>query len=644
MGNNFYDYALSLSPKLFHPYSKGHINDLSGGSHNGTLVNNPQWERANRRLGLRFDNTEYLTVPSHADLALTSGTILVFGRMCNNSHKNQTQRIVYHGHYGLFFYAPVVGGSTRLYANGNISSMLAVDPDNARCVAVTFPGAGSAPKFYINGTYAGDGNNAQTLSGTAGTLYIGGQGSHPARGVVNDVLIYNSPITDTQISTLYQLWTYGSCCGITKYFYMDVANDRELDTGCVMNMIPVQQDGSIVFPDASGSGNDGTPDGGYITKGLYGTCIEFPGSDATKNEIDCGGDSSLAFTGSYSLEMAFELTQTGSQQRLFCRQSGVPEGYVLEVTAGDFLSLDHDGNTVTGNVALHANCFYHVVSTYDSSDDSVVIYLNGEVYKSDTMAGGAATDSGGNLKLGLDVSADQYPFGGRIHYAKAFDGSVLSATEVARRFRLASRKMMYYDSLCGYPVSTGNIAAGNDLGPFTIIAGTHKFSWDGTDKWLECVTAGDLSANMSEAYGTWQFSVYKGNTANDLKVGFIQQTTDLATSGGYVLTLDSTEAILLDCTGVGNVMTTAAAYISNTTKYTFRITRTHEGVFTAYVIGGAFTTWTQVVVTGGSNPGTENTVQSGGFINLDLDAGDKVSNFSVWAGILSPSDMPEESR
>lgn len=160
-------------------------------------------------------------------------------------------------------------------------------------------------------------------------------------------------------------------------------------------------------------------------------------------------------------------------------------------------------------------------------------------------------------------------------------------------------------------------------------------------KTLVCSTAGlvtlDLTALTAGSgnltgFGEWQFWIYKGGSSNAIDLTFIASLKGLSTIAsqqGYGLNINAAELLYfyrVNNTSFATVTLTSAAYIVDSTWYRYRITRDVLGVFTTYIKGGAFTDETLVVSAGGgSNPSAaDRNYFAANFLNLDMDAGDKM--------------------
>lgn len=149
-------------------------------------------------------------------------------------------------------------------------------------------------------------------------------------------------------------------------------------------------------------------------------------------------------------------------------------------------------------------------------------------------------------------------------------------------------------------------------------------------KYIECTTAGIVSSQSKEAYGTWEFDVYKGNTNNKIDYLFILDGIGVSQAqNGYYLSLLADESIALVRSNLGSInslFSTIPAYIENLTWYRIKIDRTVEGKFYVFIKGGAFgSVYTVIDVSGGTgtNPVTDDTYTTSEYFVSDMDSGDR---------------------
>jgi hypothetical protein len=104
-------------------------------------------------------------------------------------------------------------------------------------------------------------------------------------------------------------------------------------------------------------------------------------------------------------------------------------------------------------------------------------------------------------------------------------------------------------------------------------------------KYLQCTVAGTLAIQSKQAYGVWEFDMYKGADGNNVYFTFIDDRVTMAyeTFQGYYIQIDTNETIILRRMSVGSAsyLTVAApSYIAINTWYRLKVERLQsEGVF-----------------------------------------------------------------
>lgn len=194
--------------------------------------------------------------------------------------------------------------------------------------------------------------------------------------------------------------------------------------------------------------------------------------------------------------------------------------------------------------------------------------------------------------------------------------------------------------------SSGNGNHGTPQGTLTNFYSTDDTKrphnlFDGFTQGLHCDVAGVAYKESNQAYGEWEFDIYKGIDTNQISIPFINDINS-ARNDGYEFRFTTTEGLFLTKqTGGGTVplFSTVASYLNNNTHYRIKITRNSVvdefvtgaiGTFAIYIKGGSFgTDYVPVDVTGGSgtNPVTDNTYTTSAYSLSDLDSGDEISNY-----------------
>ena len=165
-------------------------------------------------------------------------------------------------------------------------------------------------------------------------------------------------------------------------------------------------------------------------------------------------------------------------------------------------------------------------------------------------------------------------------------------------------------------------------------------------KYLECVTAGVLAIPSKQAYGTWEFYLYKAGDSNNIDILFAHSKIGTSESGGtgWVFRFTSGEAFKLLRVQVGGdyaPFNTVDSYAFLNTWYRIKITKTLSGIHTMLAKGGSLTPtagydgWTLVSTTGGTgtNPYTDTLYAISEYLVLDIDAGDRIANIKMLDGI-----------
>lgn len=216
--------------------------------------------------------------------------------------------------------------------------------------------------------------------------------------------------------------------------------------------------------------------------------------------------------------------------------------------------------------------------------------------------------------------------GGQIHAQNGLGLIYQSMNEVGVYdfyFTATAVNQLYITADNGTDITVGNISVQEVPEGYPLL--------DVGTKYLECTSAGTIALPSTQAYGTWEFDLFKGADGNQTDVLFIQTAFEGANES-YGLRVNMSEALNI-IEGSTGVITTDNSYISINTWYSCKITRTKEGEFTYYIKGGSFGSdnWTLVnPKTGDTNPATDNTHTESKYIVLDLDDGDKIANIKIY--------------
>ena len=415
----------------------------------------------------------------------------------------------------------------------------------------------------------------------------------------------------------------------------------------------MQEDGGV-WSDLSSGNNNLTKVGQVgITKGLFENCTQFDGASGylTKTIANYRSADTLG-----SITALIKLNALGTTQIIFgsTDEAVVNSYFAFYINSANKLSFAHiiagTNNTVASTNTLRAGEWYKVSLT--SNGTAWKMYINGV---EETLAVSSGSNTGDwfadittrdNITIGvLKKNTLLYFFNGQINDVKVYSKE-LSAAEGLADYNKVAKKTIYRNTFEDAPVSLGTSSV--DLNGFTPISGTHKISQDTTKKkWLENVTVGTVFNRNERAYGTFQADLYLTASGQTIAWNFTNTKQD-SSGNGYRLTVSGTGGIYLARITAGGSATqgySALGYIALNTKYQIRVIRSHIGVFSFYVRGGAYSSWTLVSVVGGggANPFTDNTHTTSLFQNVTTSVanGGKISNIVIKEGVLDPSTYPE---
>lgn len=203
----------------------------------------------------------------------------------------------------------------------------------------------------------------------AGTSAKSG-GSNDFNGSLDEILVYGSALSPTEVSNLY---------GMVGYWKLD------------------ETSGSTAA-DSTGFANHGTLGGSPVWKsedGKVDGALEFDGSSDYVSVANVG---SLQLTSTLTIAAWIKGDQwsSGSNVDVIARKGeGNPNNYQLAVADGTLALFldDYDGDGFRGDTPLNTGQWYHVVGTWDGS--TVRLYVDGQLDNDppDTRTGSIGTDT-----------------------------------------------------------------------------------------------------------------------------------------------------------------------------------------------------------------------------------------------------------
>jgi len=515
---------------------------------------------------------------------------------------------------------------------------------------------GTTTKCFVDGVlYLSDGTASGNLAAYTNTD-IGSLNSAAERFEGTHILYreWNATMTDADAAKLYEEALAGGTINATPK--STILPESTAVIGSPVLNLNMNLRGKKVY-DTSGNSNDGTALKATDCEGMFGRALNF---DGDSSRLHCGSGSTVddIFDDGGTASMWINTRSDGEANtgRLLDKvyyvfyNSGEASGFVKPTFI--FAFDGSNGTWVTTNYTVALNTWTHIAVAYNNSSttNDPIIYINGSsvsLTEAGSPSGTRVSDAGQSLIIGNN-NGRTATFDGKMDSVQMWD-SILTPTQISELYEQGANKLGLYQSGIDLEQSTGNVTDGyiGNSG-FEVTSGT----WDITapaqygTKALRSVASGVASIKSSYAFGTWEFDLYKVLDTSELRVLLMSSASALVTDAsvdGYQLRLNSAERVAFSRIDTGTDTAlgyTAADYIALSTWYTIRITRTTAGVFTMYIKGGAYTSWTQVDVSGGggTNPVTDTTHTASTYFVVDADGGnDMIANIKYWPMVKNPT-------
>lgn len=348
--------------------------------------------------------------------ATTCNTIIGKGDGNNGSITDYVFQVGWSGSGCTGGYADLfIGGSWHTFAN-------TFTLDTWYHMVATYDG--SNVKMYINGAQIGA-NSAETdaIYNSAETMRIGRQGTNTSsnnfRGSLDEVRIYNTALTASEVAALYA----GS-------------GPLPCDQTCV-GWWKLDEASGTTATDSSGAGSTGTYTGSPTlnTEGIFGGAMKIDGTAG--KYLDAGTANALNLSSNYFTISAWvKFTSTSGTQWLVARDEASNRGFAWGFISGkQTYSVGGSGSSGVGST-LSANTWYHVVITSERpSLTTNKFYLNGKLDHTATGASAVPNVTGVSTSIGeRKYSGFEQAFNGSIDDVRIYN-RVLSDIEIYSLYR-----------------------------------------------------------------------------------------------------------------------------------------------------------------------------------------------------------------
>lgn len=281
--------------------------------------------------------------------------------------------------------------------------------------------------LYVNGQLANsDTRSVPFVSGSVVNYLMYPMGGNALLDV-DEARVYNRALTASEVDRLYK--TSGQ--SVRK----GVSNSG------LMGYWPMNEGRGLTVGDSSGQGNTGTITGATWTNGKKGGALSFNGSSYTS----ITGTNANDFNFSSTVTIGFWMKGSTNLNTVILEKSNNNNHYHFQTTNE---AMNNDGNHVlfgvtgmpsTGRVSsakiVSDGSWHYVVGTFDSSVNTLKIYVDGVLDKSNTGATDEITTNSQPLLIGSRSGSVGFP--GVIDDVRIFY-RVLSATEVQNLYTQSS--------------------------------------------------------------------------------------------------------------------------------------------------------------------------------------------------------------
>lgn len=630
--------------------------DLRQGSllDQGNLGNNftptsgaPLWTRNAKGLGCSFGVTaDYISCGNPANLQVTQATMIfagsrtlspaafqgmfvrlnAFNLMFNNSAEPRQ--------FGAYDYG---GGAWRASTKSLYNDGL------PHFYAASFKsGVAGGTRFYCDGVPCG---TAQvTIANQLGVWRFGmASGGQGFGGIGNLGIVVIAALSDSDIAEIYTDYLNENInpAPPTRVYYQYPALDNagyaakgivlDTDLGSEMNGATRRireftgaYPGAILgvpisSPQSLTSGGEGSRFSGVADYLSFGDVTQLNGqADYTICFVICAS----AQTNAVGTAIFGKRDVAGNNREDLMLLTNAPGPYILRYRE-DYAAGAGTAYIDSNAAVLRAGCLQ--VVTIRKQGASAQMWVDGELVPVTQTGTFSATTSpllaGTSLRVAGAVSS--LLFAGDILSTRLYT-SALSSADIRAWYLQWARRLDWQCSGEDTPVSlVASLGAGYWLGAWEIVGGSWKVSEDSTGKrWNELVTTGTLATPSSPVFGTWVATLARQTQTEWMFIAAEKGRYNVsATQSGYWIAMDTNGALYL-IRGAGGAIAailwnTANGYVAAGVAYDICVTRRpSDGLFTTWIRGGAYTSWTLVTVIAGANPVADANITSSRFANI----------------------------
>jgi len=447
-------------------------------------------------------------------------------------------------------------------------------------------------KIYVNGqissTISADSWSFVTVTTDTEidttTFKIGNINTNYFDGTMDEVRLYARTLSPKEVRDL-----YGSAPGPVGYWKMDEGvwtNDCSTDT-------VFDSSGNSLHGDSCP--NSTGPTGGAV--GKYGKAGYFDGTD---DYVEVADNNILDLTNTLTLSSWVKSSSLSYDQAIACKgdRSGTNINYCLEIRTTGLVRFEAwNGSTfyyTESTTSLNVNNWYYIVATYNDSSDTVNIYINGVLDKTDSAFTYSLITDSYPLRIGnRKYSVANMQFSGYIDNVKLYD-YIRTPAQVAWDYnRGAPMGWWKMDECQGGTIydSSGNSYNGTWYGTGSGVTSVGTCTTSGTDWYYGAAGKFNSSLNFDGADdyismsndvikvtgGSISFWIKTTGNPDSYDDGLVgsRSISDASTDWDIQVTLHASDVIEMQVQGTGGGLNSTTVFTDN--KWHHIVATWHEG-------------------------------------------------------------------
>jgi hypothetical protein len=472
----------------------------------------------------------------------------------------------------------------------------------------------------------------------------------------NDALLGRA-VTDQEIAQLHDAWEAIISIKAPKRTISIPKKATDIVTTAPLLHLAGPRTPSNLWPDLSGNGRDGTISG-RVTQTKDQTGVVQQGYGAGDPLIITAAAAALN-PSLITVELQFQRNGRGEANSgvVFAINDNLVMTMEIWDLSAAVLSIGEnyaDGEKYwtfpVPTVALKAKL--HIVIRYNRDLPGTLPYV--------LVDGEAVTVTSFNTKTGARVAnaAPRISVLGRGDTLLDYDGAIKDIKVYGSLLPDAQCRALYVDyalsderrlaNRTDYPVSVANVTAAGGVGPWNWVRGTLNWSDDGTRRRIGGGAVNSAgTAPSSQAYGAWYWKHKSNGSPDSIYMPVASRVTayNLAGQNGYAVDIGyiapNLSFYLFRITGgaaAALITSSAVGALAVGVEYEFYMTRrARDGLFSVWVRGGAYTTWTTLAVSAADVTYSTSVSQ-----NVNVNNGDFISDVTLipGGGSLTPQEVP----